>query len=156
MRNLIALSAALACLSGAAWAGPPCTVPNAVGSYNFDTCGNQVVNTGAPGSGGTVTANPPAPITYATSPDSYSVGTSSAQLFAAGAYSNVAFLRTLTSQSCNVWLNIHGGTAAVGTGIEVTSAGGWVSFGSEGLPIPTAAVFAISDNGTCTLAAAGK
>ena len=60
MRNLIALSAALACLSGAAWAGPPCTVPNAVGSYNFDTCGNQVVNTGAPGSGGTVTANPPA------------------------------------------------------------------------------------------------
>ena len=66
MRNLIALSAALACLSGAAWAGPPCTVPNAVGSYNFDTCGNQVVNTGAPGSGGTVTANPPAVTPQAT------------------------------------------------------------------------------------------
>ena len=54
--RVLCLAAALACISHGAWA--QCSVPNGQGSYNYDTCKNQVVAV-APGT--TITATPPAP-----------------------------------------------------------------------------------------------
>lgn len=88
-------------------------------------------------------------------PDTASVGTASGSLVAAGVYSYKLQICTLNGSSSNVWLNVHGGTAVVQTGVPVWAGGGCTNFGTDALPMPQSAINAITDSGsaqTVTLA----
>ena len=77
---------------------------------------------------------------------SISVATTSGAFVAAGAYVHMLQVCTLPASTSNVWLNPTGGTAVVGSGVLVASAGKCVNFGTTGLPMPIGAVTAITDN----------
>jgi hypothetical protein len=83
-----------------------------------------------------------------------SVTTSSAQLVAAAAYAKSLTLQN-TGTAGNVWINPTGGTAVVGSGYSVGPGGGSFTFGTNGAPVPTGAIFAISDAGTNNVAIMG-
>ncbi len=91
-------------------------------------------------------AQPPLPLTYITSA-SASVGTSSGQIAAAGVYTRTFQVCTLPTATTNVWINSTGAAAVVGSGIPVYFGGGCAFFGPNGLPVPTAAITAITDGG---------
>jgi hypothetical protein len=97
------------------------------------------------GPGGAVTSTV-APLAYSGS-TSASVGTTSTQIAAAGAYTTALTVTTLPASTTNVWLGI-GVPAVVGTGILVQAGGGGFSFGGPGAPIPTGAINAITDGGS--------
>lgn len=94
------------------------------------------------------------PLAY-TASTSGSVATTSGTLVAAGTYTKVLQICTLPTSTTNVWLNVTGGSAVVSTGVPVYAGGGCANFGSAALPVPTAAITAITDSGgsqTVTLA----
>lgn len=103
----------------------------------------QVVVSGS-GSGGSVLSSV-APLTYVT-PDSLSVGTTSTAMATAGKYTTSLQVCTLPASTTNVWLNVRGAAAVVGAGVPVFSGGGCANFGTQALPVPTAAINAITDN----------
>lgn len=91
-----------------------------------------------------------------TSPDTFSVQTTSSTLAAAAAYKTSLTIATLPASTTNVWLNVRGAAAVVGAGYFVPGGGGSVTFGGHGLPLPTAAITAITDSGSAqTVALAG-
>jgi hypothetical protein len=98
------------------------------------------------GSGGGSIPVVTAPLTY-TASTSASVGTTSGTLFAAGAYTRVVNVCTLPTSTTNVWLNPLGTAATANSGLLVFAGGGCVPFGTPGVPMPTAAVTAITDGG---------
>lgn len=109
---------------------------------------------GAGGSGGGQLVTTP-PLTYVT-PDTVSVGTTSGSFAAAGKYTTSLQVCTLPSSSTNVWLNVRGAAAVVGAGVPVFSSGGCTNFGTQALPVPTAAINAITDSGSAqTVTVAG-
>lgn len=94
-------------------------------------------------------------LVYAAS-TSASVGTSSASLVSAGAYTRSLTISTLPASTTNVWLRPDGGAAAVGIGYMVAGGGGSVTFGGPALPMPTTAITAITDGpGVQVVALAG-
>ena len=102
--------------------------------------------------GGLATGTPA--MTYGGSA-SATVGTSSGTLFAAGAYIRTVLVCTLPSSAANVWLRLDGGAAATNAGVPVFAGGGCTTIGTAALPMPTAAVTAITDGAssqTVTLA----
>lgn len=85
------------------------------------------------------------PLTY-TGPYSGVVGSGSAVLVASGTYKRTFTIQTLPSDTSNVWLRADGSTAVSGTGGLVQGGGGSYTFGgSNGAPLPTQNVTAISD-----------
>lgn len=85
-----------------------------------------------------------APLTYTTN-GAVSVGTTSGVLVAAGGCGRSLIVGTQPGSTSNVWLNVAGGEAAVGSGIMMGRGGGSFSFGGAGAPIPTAQINAITD-----------
>ena len=83
-----------------------------------------------------------------TASTSVSVATTSGTLATAGAYIKTLQVCTLPASTTNVWLNPTGAAAVVGAGIPVYLGGGCTFFGSGGLPLPTAAITAITDSGS--------
>lgn len=79
---------------------------------------------------------------------SATVGTSSATLITAGAYTRALQICTLRTSTTNVWLRADGTAVVAGTGIPVWAGGGCVSFGGPGMPIPSALITAITDSGS--------
>lgn len=76
------------------------------------------------------------------------VGITSSPLITAGTYLEVIRIQTLPSSTSNVWLRADGTDSVVQTGILVALGGGFVVFGREGLPIPTANITAVTDGDT--------
>lgn len=109
-----------------------------------DQNGNLCV--GDSGGGGDVTVSV-APLTYVT-PDSVSVGTTSGTLAASGKYKTSLQVCTLPASTTNVWLNPRGAAAVVSAGIPVFAGGRCTNFGTQALPVPTAAITAITDSGS--------
>ena len=89
----------------------------------------------------------PQPLSYGGAV-SGTVGTSSGQLVASGVYTRALLIQTAPGSVGNVWLNVTGGPAVVSGGVCVFGGGGQVSFGGLGMPVPTAAINAITDAGT--------
>jgi len=94
------------------------------------------------------------PLTYLPS-TSISVGTTSGQFLASGVYTRVLEICTLPSSTSNVWIDPSGGTAAVGSGLLVAAGGGCLNFGGVVLPIPTAAITAITDGSSAQSVSVG-
>jgi hypothetical protein len=78
---------------------------------------------------------------------SISVGTSSGQLIGAGAVLSKLMVCTLPASTTNVWLNLTGNAAIVGSGAIVYAAGGCTFLGGPALPLPTTAITAVTDGG---------
>ena len=93
-------------------------------------------------------------VAYASPLASVSVTTSSTQILGAGVYSRL-ILQTALSSTGNVCLNLAGGTAVAGQGICIAAGGGSVTFGNSSLPMPTGAIYGISDSGTTSVAIQG-
>ena len=81
-----------------------------------------------------------------------SVPTASTTIVAANTCSRVLTIWTAPGSTGNVWLNPAGGAAVVGQGALISQGGGSFTFD----PVPTAAITAISDNGTVTISAIGS
>jgi hypothetical protein len=92
---------------------------------------------------GTVTTSV-APLTYAT-PDTLSVGTTSTALATAAQYKTLQIC-TLPASTTNVWLNLRGAAAVASAGVPVFAGGGCTNLGTQALPMPTAAINAITDS----------
>ena len=107
-------------------------------SVGFDPGSSLPAGTNAIGNVGT------AVLAYTTS-GSGSAATTSGSLVTAGQFTRVLQIQTLPTSTTNVWLNITGGAATVNSGICVASGGGSVIFGGPALPMPTAAITAITD-----------
>lgn len=73
------------------------------------------------------------------------VGTSTTSIATAGQYARTLMIGTLPASTSNVWLNISGGNAVIGSGILVAAGGGSIDFGGNGTPMPTGAISGITD-----------
>lgn len=133
------LSAALNCLRAPVWATPP-TITSTVDYLTQTPFGGLRVQL-QDGAGHDIVSGS---LTYSDA-SSGSVGTASGTLVTAGAYLRTLTMCTLPTSSANVWLRPDGGTAAPGTGLPIYAGGGCITFGTQGLPMPTAAITAITD-----------
>ena len=121
---------------GKIWAGVPGTQDPSGKVLVLDTGNIQ-----AGGGGGTVS-----PLVYK-GPHNLTVGTSSAQLIAAGTYTTALTIQTLPGDPGNIWLRLDGSTAAPATGVLISGYGGSRSFGAPGFPVPASAITAVTDGG---------
>ena len=94
------------------------------------------------------------PVAYVTTP-SVEVSTAPTPLITAGQFAKNVTFQTKPGEIGNVYLNISGANAAVGQGIVIAAGGGSVSFGTPTQPMPTAAISAISDNGSVAVMITG-
>jgi len=93
------------------------------------------------------------PLTYTIS-ESIAVGTTSTQIVAAGFITESLILSLPSGGTANIYLNVTGGPAVIGTGIPIWAGEGEFVFGGA-IAIPTAAISAISDSGSVQLMIAG-
>jgi hypothetical protein len=164
--------------AGTTWAAVNCEAPatgaltttitvdgqcriNAAGRTNarlrVSTAGSGTVTvvsnvSAVPGLVGLSAPIPVAPLSYTTTTTA-TVATASGTLATVGQYKFLN-LCTLPTSTANVWLNPNG-AAVANTGIPIFAGGGCTSFGTQGLPMPTTAITAITDGGsaqTITLA----
>lgn len=133
-------------VSISAHAQPAAPIQSSIPGYWSQTCANGaqwcVIPYGPGGtSGGSV------PLAYSTTLTK-SVATTSGTLISAGTYTRALQICTLPTSTTNIWLNASGGTAVVNEGIPVWAGGGCTNFGTVDLPMPTAAITAITDSGS--------
>jgi hypothetical protein len=126
--------------------GGSSTVTLAAGTAQVGTValatGGTVTVLGA-GTAGTLPVAVP-PVAYSSSGSS-SVGTTSGTLATAGQFKFALQIATLPASTANIWLNPTGGAAVVGSGLLLSAGGGSINFGAQALPMPTAAITAITD-----------
>jgi hypothetical protein len=91
------------------------------------------------------------PLSYSNS-TSGTVAATSGTLVSAGAYTHT--LQIWNNGSATIWLNPTGSAAVVGSGAPIP-AGGALIFGAVDLPIPTAAITAISTTGSVSVSMVG-
>lgn len=87
-----------------------------------------------------------APVTYSSSGNG-SVQTTSNTLVRAGTFSNVFTIQTQPGTTGNIWLNVSGGQAAIGSGPSILAGGASRTFGTAENPLPTGDVNAVTDGG---------
>jgi hypothetical protein len=92
-----------------------------------------------------------APLSYSSS-TSGTVAATSGTLVSAGAFTHT--LQIWNNGTATIWLNPTGSAAVVGAGAPIP-AGGALIFGAIDLPIPTAAITAISSLGSVSVSIVG-
>ena len=96
------------------------------------------------------------PLAYTTS-TSASIGQVSSTLIVPGSFETCLTIQTIpgaTGEAAgNVWLNATGGAAVVGQGCCIVGGGGSWIFGTQGSPLPTGPINAITDGGTAVMVA---
>jgi hypothetical protein len=122
------------------------TVP--AGIYNPGSQAAPTVDTNGNACGSASGSSPPASVGAYTASTTVSAGTTSGTLATAGQFTTALQLCTLPASTTNVWLNVKGAAAVVGQGVPVFFGGGCTNFGSTMLPMPTAAINAITDSGS--------
>jgi hypothetical protein len=78
-------------------------------------------------------------------PQVATVAPSSTSIVTAGAFVSLIVLHLSSPANATVWLNPSGGAAVVGQGIPLIAGAPPVTFGTPSLPLPTAAITAISE-----------
>ena len=75
--------------------------------------------------------------------DTVAVGTSSGAVFTQSYARGVTVLQLCATTASDVWLNLSGGTAVVGSGVPIW-AGSCTFFSPAGMPVPNSAITAIA------------